>query len=250
MSEAALTGVTVVVTRTRAQASRLVDRLRAHGADPVEVPTIVTEPPTDGGAALRAALDQLDAYEWVVITSPNGAAAVLGAVSRPEQLDAVKIAAIGPSTAAALAAGQVDVDLVPDRYVAEGLVDVFPEPGTGAGRVLLANAEVARDVVPEGLARLGWVVDVVPSYRTVAPPPDPASLAVLDGADVITFTSSSTVTNFVTAFGVEACPQVVACIGPITAATAREAGILVTIESAEHTIDGLVAALVEHFRTA
>ena len=118
---------------------------------------------------------------------------------------------------------------------------------TGPGRVLIPRAETARDVLPDGLAAAGWDVDVVPAYRTVAPAPDPASAAVLADADVITFTSSSTVTNFVDAYGADAVPEVVATIGPVTTATARSRGLEVAVEAAEHTVDGLVAALENFF---
>ena len=113
--------------------------------------------------------------------------------------------------------------------------------------MLIPRAETARDVLPEGLVAAGWDVDVVPAYRTVAPTPDPAAAALLAEAEVITFTSSSTVTNFVDSYGIDAVPEVVATIGPITSTTARSRGLEVAVEASEHTIDGLIAALERFF---
>jgi len=137
---------------------------------------------------------------------------------------------------------------VPERFVGEGLVEAFPDPpgGPGTGRVVLVRAEVARDVVPEGLAARGWSVEVVPAYRTVAADiAEPAREAVAR-ADAVTFTSSSTVEHLVAAVGVDGLPPVVATIGPVTSATARRLGLAVAVEAPEHTTAGLVAALAEH----
>ena len=242
-----LFGRRVVVTRTRSQASQLSRALAELGADPVEVPVIEIVPPSDGGASLAAAVAALATYDWVVFTSPNGVERTFAHIPDARALGRARVAAIGPGTAAALAQRRVVADLVPERFVAEALLEAFPAPPEGGGRVLLARAEVARPVLPDGLAARGWVVDVAAAYRTDAPAPTEDALDALAGADAVTFTSSSTVTRFVAAFGVEAVPPVVACIGPITAATAREAGLEVTVEAAEHTIDGLVAALLAHW---
>ena len=136
-------------------------------------------------------------------------------------------------------------DLVPERFVAESLLDAFPDPPTDrTGRVLLARAAVARDVLPDGLRERGWDVQVVDAYRTVPVEVTDERRAPVAGADAITFTSSSTVEHFVAALGPDAAPRVVACIGPVTAATARDLGLDVTVQSDVHTIDGLVDALV------
>jgi uroporphyrinogen III methyltransferase/synthase len=244
-----LFGRRVVVTRTRAQASQLVMALRDVGAEPIEVPVIALEGPSDGGAALRDAAGRLGGYDWVVVTSPNGAARLLDAVSATggdgRAFAGARVAAIGPGTAAALAVGGVRADLVPARFVAEGLLEVLPAASAAGGRVLLARAEVARDVLPEGLRAAGWTVDVVDAYRTVAATPTDAQRAALAGADVATFTSSSTVERFLESFGPAAVPAVVACIGPVTAATARDAGLRVDVEAPVHTVAGLVDALVD-----
>jgi uroporphyrinogen III methyltransferase/synthase len=244
-----LFGRTVVVTRAREQASSLVERLTALGAATVEAPAIEIAEPDDGGAALAAAVDRLAAgsYEWLVLTSPNGARRLLAAL-RDRGRDAralagTRLAAIGPGTADVLAGAHLVVDLVPERFVAESLLDAFPDAGPGGGRVLLARAAVARDVLPDGLAERGWEADVVDAYRTRPVPLDAARAEAVAGADVVTFTSSSTVTNFLDAVGSGKVPPVVAAIGPITAATARDNGLRVDVEAAVHTIDGLVDAL-------
>jgi uroporphyrinogen-III synthase len=161
----------------------------------------------------------------------------------------VQVAAIGPGTERALRRRGVRADLVPERFVAESLLDAFP---SGAGRVLLARAEVARDVLPEGLTEKGYTVEVLPVYRTVPAAVHPADLARMrDGSvDAITFTSSSTVTNFCDTIGSVPEPQAakVISIGPITSQTARERGLTVDAEADPHTIDGLVEVLVQMLR--
>lgn len=244
-----LFGRRIVVTRAREQASELVAKLHDLGADAVEVPAIQVQEAADGGVALRAAAGDLASYDWVVVTSPNGARALLVAL-RTLDLDArafgrCRVAAIGPGTAEALAAGNVLVDLVPPQFVAESLVEAFPAaPAQRGGRVLLTRAAQARDVLPEGLAARGWDVDVVEAYRTAAAPLADERRAQLATADMVTFTSSSTVTRFLDAAGPESVPPVVATIGPITAATARQHGLKVDIEAPVHTIDGLVDAIL------
>jgi uroporphyrinogen III methyltransferase / synthase len=243
-----LFGRTVVVTRARAQASELVGALGALGAATVEVPAIEIADPADGGAALRDAAGRLGDWDWVVLTSPNGAGRLLGAVAATggdgRSFAGTRVAAIGPGTAQALAAGNLVVDLVPERFVAESLLGAFPDPPPDRpGRVLLARAAVARDVLPEGLTARGWAVDVVEAYRTRAAPLDDGQREAVAGADIVTFTSSSTVDRFVDAVGTEAIPPVVACIGPVTAETARAHGLVVDVEAPVHTIDGLVDAL-------
>ena len=239
-----LFGRTVVVTRTAEQAGELSGRLRRLGAQVLEVPTIAVTEPADGGAALRDAVARVADYEWVVLTSPNGARRFCAELRDGRDLAGVRLAAIGPGTADVLAEHHLVCDLVPERFVAEGLLEVFPAP-SGRNTVLLARAEVARDVLPEGLAAAGWDVDVVTAYRTQPAQVTPETAEQVAAADAITFTSSSTVTNFI-ATGAPV-PPVVAAIGPVTAATAQEAGLTVTVEAGVHTLDGLVDALVRHF---
>ena len=241
----ALFGKRVVVTRTRTQASELAHTLRRKGAAPIEVPTIEIVAPEDE-APLEDALGRLGDYEWVLFTSPNGAARFCDRLPDARALGGVRIAAIGPGTARVLAERNLVADLVPERYVAEGMLDVFPPP-EGTGRVLLARAAEARDVLPDGLADAGWEVDIVPVYRTVRAQLAADARAAVAGADVVTFTSSSTVRHFVDLLGADAVPPTVACIGPVTAATARELGLRVDVEATTHTIPGLVQALEAHF---
>jgi uroporphyrinogen III methyltransferase/synthase len=245
-----LFGRTVVVTRAAEQSRSLVDLLRARGAAPFVVPTIEIGEPADGGAALRKAATGVAGghYDWVVLTSANGADRFLRELHDARDLGGVRVAAIGPATADVLATRNVVADLVPEVFVAEALVDAFPDPAPeGSGRVLLARAATARQVLPDGLRAKGWEVDVVETYRTHRTAIDEETrLAVLD-ADIVTFTSSSTVDNYVRTMNTVETPPVVACIGPITSATAASHGIHVDVEATEFTIPGLVAALEAHF---
>jgi uroporphyrinogen III methyltransferase/synthase len=245
-----LFGRRVVVTRTREQASQLAMQLREAGAIPVEVPVIEVVDPADGGEALRAAARWLPGFDWVAVTSPNGAARLLAAVAQvggdARSFGATKVAAIGPGTARVLAEGGIRADLVPEHFVAESLLDAMGEPPRHGARLLLARAEVARDVLPDGLRARGWDVEVVDAYRTVGATVSDDDRTRVTSADIVTFTSSSTVERFLDAFGPDTVPPTVACIGPITAATARERGLTVDVEAEVHTVDGLVTALIAH----
>lgn len=241
-----LAGRTIVVTRATSQSSTLVDTLEARGARVVAIPVIAIADAADGGEALRLALDEVDLADWLVVTSANGADRVAvhldldRLAARP-----TKVAAIGPGTSDALAAHGIGVDLVPDRFVAEGLLEVFPAPPHGGGRVLVAQAAGARPVLRDGLAQAGWTVVAVEAYRTVHPALDPALIDEARSADAITFASASTVQGYVAAAGPDAVPPFVASIGPITSAAARELGLRVDVEAPVHTIPGLVDVLVE-----
>ena len=240
-----LFGRTVVVTRARTQASDLRIRLESLGAEVVEIPAIAVEP-------IDFALPDLAGYAWVVLTSANGVDALFDGGILPAGRDArafgpARVAAIGPGTAEALARRGLRADLLPERFVAESLVEAFPAPvRPGTDRVLIARAEAARDVLPEGLAAAGYLVEVLPVYRTVPAAVDAAALErVRRGeVDAVTFTSSSTVTNFCDAVGAFTGEQpVVVSIGPVTSATAVERGLRVDAEADPHTIDGVIAAL-------
>jgi uroporphyrinogen III methyltransferase/synthase len=162
-------------------------------------------------------------------------------------LSHLRVAAIGPGTAAALAEHGLRIDLLPDRFVAEALLEAFQPATAGDERVLVARAEQARDVLPAGLSERGYGVDVLAVYRTVAASPDTAELERVrgGGVDALTFTSSSTVTNLCDLLGEVPAPQpLVVSIGPVTSKTAMERGLRVDVEAAEHTIDGLVDALL------
>lgn len=244
-----LLGRTVVVTRPEGQQASLTVPLRRWGAHVVAMPTIAVAPPADGGAALASAVGRLGTFDWVVLTSANGAQAFLDAVPDGRALAGVRLAAIGPATAAVLAAGHLPPDLVPTSFVAEGLLEVFPAPATGSRRVLLARAAVARDTLPEGLRAAGWDVEVVDAYRTVpAVVPDEVRHAAA-AADVVLFTSPSTVQHFVEAIGPARLrlppPRgpVVFAIGPVTAAAAAALDVRVEVVADRFDVPGLLDAV-------
>lgn len=240
-----LFGRRVVVTRAREDGSGLSGRLRALGAEAVELPTIRIAPPADGGAALSRAAAKLAAggYGWVAFTSANAVGPLLERVRDARSFATARIAAVGPGTAAALAARSLVADLVPERAVAEGLLEAWPAPSGESRAVLLPRAAVARDVLPDGLAAAGWEVEVVEAYRTEPERPGSAALSEVSTADAICFTSASTVENYLAVAGPETLPEVVACIGPVAAARAERAGIKVAVVADPHTLDGLVAGL-------
>lgn len=249
-----LAGTTVVVTRTRAQASSLVDRLTGRGASVVELPVIAVEDAPDGGEALRHSADQAatGAYDWLVFTSANAASRFLASLDDRPVPQTTQWAAVGSGTAATLARGGHPADLVPATSLAEALADELPGPpaatgGRAAGRVLFPRAESVRGVLASGLRAKGWVVDEVIAYRTVAGSPEPEAVAAASRADAVAFTSSSTVERTVELLGIDKVPPVVVSIGPITSASVVAAGLAVTVEAIEHTIDGLVAAVVTAF---
>ena len=182
-----------------------------------------------------------------MVTSPNGVARVAAARPLP---DGVNVAAIGPGTADRAIAAGLTVRMVPDRSIAEGLLQAFPTPDADRGRlVVLARAAVARSVLPEGLRAAGWEVLDVAAYRNVAAPLSDEQRRAVAASDGVVFTSSSTVNRLVAEVGADAVPPLVASIGPATSATAAGHGLEVTVEAAEHTIDGVVAALVSHARS-
>jgi uroporphyrinogen III methyltransferase/synthase len=233
-------GRRVVVTRAFEQAAGLVDRLRRLGAEVVLLPTIEVSEPADGGAALSEAAARTGTYDWVAFTSANAVSRFCDCLRDARGFGDARVAAVGPGTSAALSARGVVADLVPAESVAEALVSAFPP---GAGRVLLPQAAAARDVVASGLRAKGWDVTVVEAYSTRPATPSPEALAAAAKADAVAFSSSSTVTNFLDVAGPVGLPPVVACIGPLTAATARQRGVDVTVVATEHTVEGLVAAL-------
>ncbi len=252
----ALAGTRVVVTRARTQASGLVQRLTDLGAAVVELPVIAIEEPADGGEATAAAADRVVAggYEWIVVTSSNAVSRLVDALGTRPVPAATRWSAVGRSTARALMERGIVPDLVPGAAVSDALVEAFPAappPGSAPGRatregaVLFVRAERVRDVVVPGLEAKGWRVDEAVAYRTVAGDVDPSAVDAARIADAVAFTSSSTVERTVGLLGVAGVPPVVASIGPVTSETARAAGLEVTVEAVEHTLDGLVAALVD-----
>ena len=253
-----LFGRRIVVTRAREQTSALADRLLAEGAEVLEFPAIEIVPPESWGP-LDAAVREIATYRWVIFTSANGVRFFwerLRAAGRDARsLAAASVAAIGPATAEALRAHGIEPDLVPAEFKAEGLLAALAREPVAGARVLIPRAAEAREVLPAELAKRGATVDVVPAYRTLQSTRDAEALrALLEAGRVhaVTFTSSSTVTNFCRALGETDVAALlggvtVACIGPITAATAREAGLTPHLVCAEYTIPALVAALAAHF---
>lgn len=257
LEERPLFGQRVLVTRTRQQASALSARLRALGAEAIELPTIRIAPPGDW-ASLDATIASLASFDWVVFTSVNGVGyfctRLKAAGLDARALHGVQLAAIGPATAAELDAHGLRADYVPGEYIAEaiaaGLGDVH------GLRVLLPRADIARPTLADLLREGGAEVVEVAAYRTLRPETNPAELGdLLARVTVATFASSSTVRNLA-AMADDAdldLPQVlehatVACIGPITAETAREMGVPVQIVAQEYTIDGLIEALVNQIQ--
>ena len=245
-----LHGKRVVVTRARAQASELARRLDALGAEPIELPAIRIEPRIDTDE-VRRAVESIHSYALVCLTSPNGVNLLFEAMAAQGRdaraLANASIAAIGAGTEAALAAYGLIADIVPERFVAEVLVEALNRLELEGKPVLIARAAEGRDVLPDALRKRGAEVDVVTLYETVAEKPDPEALERARDADFITFTSSSTVRSFVEAAGKNGIPgdARVVSIGPITSEAAREAGLTVDVEAERHDIDGLVGALLD-----
>jgi uroporphyrinogen III methyltransferase/synthase len=243
-----LFGLRVVVTRARAQASGLAATLTALGADVVELPAIRIVSRIDSDE-VRDAIGAMHSYALVCLTSPNGVRLLFEALEAAN-LDAralanATVAAIGPGTAAALARHGIRADVVPERSVAEALVEALGDVDVDGRPVLVARAAEARDVIPEALRERRAKVDVVSLYETVAEEPDPQALEAARSADYVTFTSSSTVRNFTAAAG-GGFPEGarIVSIGPVTSEAVREAGLEVQVEADRHDPDGLVEALL------
>jgi uroporphyrinogen-III synthase len=246
------------VGRARHQAGALSSGLRRLGAEVIEIPFIEIRKPRSY-KSLDSALKNLRDYDWLILTSVNGVEAVWDRMGRlhltKRNLQQLKVAAIGPATKEAIEKRGVRVDVVPEKYVAESVVASLRDQVAGK-RVLLARAKVARDVIPRELRKLGAHIDVVEAYETVIPQKSRARLRAIlrdpkKQPDVITFTSSSTVRNFVallTQHGRDARADIrkikLASIGPVTSATLRELGLPIDIEARDYTIPGLIEAIV------
>jgi uroporphyrinogen III methyltransferase/synthase len=250
-----LNGKRVVVTRTRQQAGSLTGGLRALGADAFELPTIRIEPPADLRAFAELVRDAHE-YEWLIFTSPNGVTAFFDLFFKmyddARSIGGVRIAAIGPATAQRVKEFRLAVDLQPAEYVAEAIITAFQQQHGSVEntRILLARAEKARDTLPKELTKLGAIVDEAIAYRTVPETEDlTGGLARFksEGADLITFTSSSTVENFL-ALKLPLPPELkTASIGPITSQTMRDHGLRIDIEAKKYDIPGLIAAISEYY---
>ena len=249
-----LFGHKVVVTRARAQASELSDKLSERGAQVIELPAICIEPPRDR-APLEQAARELSAYDWIIFTSVNGVDSLFGVLEGLDKdarsFGAAKICAIGPATATRLAEKGIKADLVPERFVAEAILDALLTTEDVKGkRFLLPRADLARPALREGLEKAGANVTEVVSYHTVPETPTEKELNDIGEADLVTFASSSTVRNFIDTLG----PELVAAlrekcrfisIGPVTSQTMRELDIPVAIEAETSTIPGMVEAIAK-----
>ena len=258
-----LFGKRIVVTRAREQASDFLAGLREQGAECIEFPTIQVVPPQTWEPLDQAFL-RMERYQWVVFTSVNGVKYFFDRLEDLgfdlRELKDIKVGAIGPKTAEALAKKGIRPDLVPDEYRAEAVVEAFKDWDIKMAKILLPRAAEAREVLPMELTKRGAFVDEIPVYQTVRPVHDkPRVKEMLEKGeiDMVTFTSSSTVRNFVDMFRQETqlfkdwmSKVPVACIGPITAKTAEDKGLPVSLMPEEYTIDALTHAIVQYFEDA
>ncbi|MGH2457839.1 MAG: uroporphyrinogen-III C-methyltransferase, partial [Chloroflexota bacterium] len=253
-----LFGKRVLITRTREQVGTLAKLLTERGAIPIELPTIRTEPPVDWAPVDRA-IQQLDRYAWAIFTSVNGVRYFFGRLEHhgldPRALKGVRLGAIGPATAGALAEWRLRADFSPSDYVAEAIVEGMKQFDLAGQQVLLPRAQDVREALAVGLASQGARVDDVAVYQTLPAGDTTYAQRLFDEnqVDLVTFTSSSTARNLVRLLGDRAqdllARVVVAGIGPITCQTARDLGLTVRVEATEHSIPGLVAA-VERYLAA
>ncbi|MGD9320435.1 MAG: uroporphyrinogen-III C-methyltransferase [Desulfobacteraceae bacterium] len=255
-----LFGKCIVVTRAREQASGFLARLNELGAACIEFPTIQVVPPKSWDALDRA-LMRLERYQWLLFTSVNGVKYFFERLEHlgmdMRELKDMKVGAIGPKTAEAVYKKGIRPDLVPDEYRAEAVIDAFRKWDVKGEKIILPRAAKAREVLPTELVKMGASVDEIPAYETVQPDHDKGYVkGMLEKGeiDMVTFTSSSTVTNFVEMFREERqhlkawmAKVGVACIGPITAQTAEEQGLSVSLVPQEYTIEALTSAIVQYF---
>ncbi len=245
----------MLVTRPERQAEQMVAALRAHGAEPVTFPATRIDPPGDGGAALARAARDLERFDWVVASSAN-AVERLAVAAEAAGLDRAALGVprwgcVGPGTAGALRDLQVEPAVVAERYHAEGLLEALPLAGLRGKRVLLPLAAGARAILREGLEAAGAEVTAVEAYRSV--PDGRGARGVRERLhrgeiDVVTFTASSSVEAFIDTVGRDTGGALVAVIGPATGATAESMGMQVGVVARQHTIEGLIESLLEHYR--
>jgi len=254
-----LFGKRIVLTRAREQAREFSQLLAAYGAEPIEAPTIQIVPPVSW-QAIDQAIDRVGEYDWLIFTSVNGVTPFMDRLHRASKdsraLAHLRICAIGPRTAEEVARYGLTPDLVPSEFQAEGVLTVLAGRDLRGKKILIPRAEVAREILPEQLRRMDAKVEVIAVYRTIAPAADLSRLMELIEAgkiDVVTFTSSSTVRNFVGMVGGTdqarrlGSKTTIGCIGPITAKTAEQSGLTVTIMPPENTVPALAQAIVRYF---
>jgi uroporphyrinogen III methyltransferase/synthase len=251
-----LFGKGIVITRPERQADDLAQLLIREGACPIYFPTIKIVPPEDWND-LDKAIYELEKYDWIIFTSANGVqfffTRLLEKGRDLRDLKGIKICCIGPATARQIEAKGIKVDLMPEEFIAEGILQSFAGMDLHGKKILVPRAATARDIMPRGLKKLGAEVDVAAAYRTVNSGREKKELAGLISkgkVDIITFTSSSTVGNFSAIMGADYVlpPSVhIACIGPVTAAAARKAGFKIDITQEEYTMEGLVKSLIVYW---
>jgi uroporphyrinogen III methyltransferase/synthase len=252
-----LFGKTLVITRPEEQSEAFMQGILERGAEPFLFPVIETVPPEDWGP-LDTAIQKLDSYDGLIFTSVNGVKFFMRRLKEKgkdvRELKGLRLYAIGSKTEQAVNALGINVDVVPEDYVAESLIDSLEKENIKGKKFLLPRAAVARETLPDQLKNRGAEIDVPSAYRTVRPQTDTEELVrrIKEGSiHAVTFTSSSTVTHFMDLIGTELKSQLakvaIACIGPVTAKTAEKAGLKVHIMAEEYTVDGLIAALEKHF---
>jgi len=250
-----LFGRRMVITRASTDASDFAARIRALGGEAIEFPTIETAPPTSY-EILDRALAELASFDWLIFTSANGVECFVDRMRTRardiRELGRAAIAAIGPATADRVRRYALSVAAMPSEYRAEAVIGAIGAERIAGARILIPRAEVAREVLPEMLRQHGArEVVIAPAYRTVIPSnadPDAMRTLIADHSlDLVSFTSSSTVTNFIAMVGASVAGLKAAAIGPITADTARANGFDVVVAPAEYTVDALIAAITEHF---
>jgi uroporphyrinogen III methyltransferase/synthase len=250
-----LTGRRIVITRAREQAEELSRLLQAYGAHVVAFPTIEIAPPDDW-QPMDEAIEKLDSYDWIIFTSVNGVKSFTQRLKdKGKGVDALvgkKVCAIGPRTQGDLEGMGLTVSFVPQEYRAEGVIDGLKARGIKGQKILIPRARGARKILPEALLEVGAVVNEVEAYQAVKPSKSNESLeaTLKKGIDVVTFTSSSTVRNFMELLSDRTVMNgiKVAVIGPITAETVRDYGLKPHIVPQKYTIPALVEAIVEYFQ--
>ena len=257
MDKKPLAGKKILITRAREQSATFATKLKKIGAEVIEFPTIEIVPPATW-RGLDRAIDHLNIYDWIIFTSANGVNYLWqrlkekGKATLPSSL---KVCAIGPATASELKKKRISIDYLPKEYIAESILNGFEGMAIKEKRILLARAKKARDILPKGLKKMGAEVDVVETYRTVKPKGGAKRLKQLlidGGMDAITFTSSSTVNHFAELLKKENLKKrlkgiAIACIGPVTANTAKKWGMKVHIQPEQYTIPALTRAIAEYF---
>ncbi|HJM99600.1 MAG TPA: uroporphyrinogen-III synthase [Acidimicrobiales bacterium] len=233
----------VIVTRALSQARPLLQRLIALGFETFHLPTIEIQPPDDEGKELRESIQNLAKYDWIILTSSNGVEMFLREINDRTVLDQKQIAVIGSGTEKTLKQYGFEADLIPHDFSAEGLVQVFPA-FQDKGRVLLPSATQARDFLPTALQKFGWTVDVVHAYQTCIPKHfDPFNNQKI-GADIIIFTSPSTIENFISMYGLENMPPKIISIGPVTSNAIRNFNLGVDLEANPSNTQGIIDCLL------